>query len=101
MGRTFVSDPFAIDSSSRANRAAETARPHPQAAVVAGFVYLRRTGFTTRPCLIALALTFTRTIWPSMTARTFWMFGLNVRAVMPVTLVPTPPRYFALPRWVI
>jgi len=27
--------------------------------------------------------------------------GLNSRFVMPVTLVPTPPRYFALPRVVI
>src|SRR3954462_14211264 len=29
------------------------------------------------------------------------MFGLNLRAVIPVTFVPTPPRYLALPRWVI
>jgi hypothetical protein len=28
------------------------------------------------------------------------MFGLNLRAVTPVTFVPTPPRYFALPRCV-
>jgi len=32
--------------------------------------------------------------------KTFWMFGLNLRAVMPVILVPTPPRYLALPRCV-
>ena len=25
-------------------------------------------------------------------------FGLNLRRVMPVTLVPTPPKYFCLPR---
>ena len=30
--------------------------------------------------------------------RTRCKFGLNCRLVMPVTLVPTPPRYFALPR---
>src|SRR4051794_10817076 len=33
-----------------------------------------------------------------------WMrcrFGLNVRREMPVHLVPTPPRYFALPRVVM
>src|SRR4051794_28612296 len=29
-----------------------------------------------------------------------WRFGLKTRRVMPVHLVPTPPRYFALPRWV-
>ena len=32
---------------------------------------------------------------------TFCKFGLNVRREIPVTLVPTPPRYFALPRCVI
>lgn len=29
---------------------------------------------------------------------TFCKFGLNLRRVIPVTFVPTPPRYFALPR---
>src|SRR5882757_11478143 len=67
----------------------------------AGLTYLRRTGLTTMPQRIALALTLIRTIRPLTTARTFWMFALNLRAVMPVVLVPTPPRYFALPRWVI
>src|SRR5580658_5004159 len=66
-----------------------------------GLVYLRRTGLTIRPALMALALTLILTICPSTTARTFWMFGRNLRAVIPVILVPTPPRYFALPRWVI
>src|ERR1700722_1200426 len=28
------------------------------------------------------------------------MFGLNLRLLMPVIFVPTPPRYLALPRWV-
>src|SRR5262249_59160711 len=27
-----------------------------------------------------------------------WRLGRNVRRLMPVTLRPTPPRYFALPR---
>src|SRR3954468_1697706 len=49
---------------------------------------------------IALALTLMRTILPPTTARTFCIFGLNLREEMPVILVPTPPRYFALPRWV-
>ena len=30
-----------------------------------------------------------------------WRFGRNIRRLMPVHLVPTPPRYFALPRDVI
>src|SRR5205823_367461 len=71
------------------------------AAAAAGLVYFLRTGFTITPLRIALVLTFTRTIRPSITARTFWIFGLNLRAVIPVTLVPTPPRYLAFPRWVI
>src|SRR4051794_12009649 len=50
---------------------------------------------------MALVLTLMRTIWPSTTARTFWMLGRNLRDVIPVTFVPTPPRYLALPRWVI
>src|SRR5207253_8785949 len=49
---------------------------------------------------MALALTLMRMILPSTTARTFWMLGLNLREEMPVILVPTPPRYLALPRWV-
>src|SRR4051794_6183060 len=53
------------------------------------------------PLRIALVLTLIRTIRPSITARTFWILGLNLRAVIPVTFVPTPPRYLALPRWVI
>src|SRR5439155_12126817 len=53
------------------------------------------------PLRIALALTLMRMTRPLTTARTFWMFALNLRAVMPVTLVPTPPRYLALPRCVI
>jgi hypothetical protein len=31
-------------------------------------------------------------------ARTFCTLGLNFLFVMPVTFLPTPPRYFALPR---
>lgn len=27
-----------------------------------------------------------------------WRLGMNRRRVMPVILVPTPPKYFALPR---
>src|SRR6476646_935817 len=70
-------------------------------AEAASGLYFRLTGFTTRPLRMALVLTLVRTIWPSITARTRWMFGRNLRAVMPVTFVPTPPRYLALPRWVI
>src|SRR5438132_13352300 len=64
------------------------------------FSYLRRTGLITMPLRIALALTLMRTTRPFTTARTFWMFALNLRAVTPGVLVPTPPRDFALPRWV-
>src|SRR3954464_13684252 len=70
------------------------------AAAVSGFLYVRRTGLTTMPMRIALAETLMRPILPFTTARTFWIFGLNFRAVIPVVLVPTPPRYLALPRWV-
>lgn len=47
---------------------------------------------------MALAETLIRQTLPSITARTFWMFGLNLRLDIPVTLRPTPPRYLALPR---
>ena len=33
----------------------------------------------------------------AVVVRTFCKFGRNARRVMPVILVPTPPRYFALP----
>ena len=33
--------------------------------------------------------------------RAFCKFGVNVRREIPVTFVPTPPRYLALPRVVI
>jgi len=49
---------------------------------------------------MALVDTLRRTILPPIRARTFWILGLNLRLVRPVTLVPTPPRYLALPRWV-
>ena len=35
---------------------------------------------------------------PSTTHRTFCRFGLNFRRLVPVIFLPTPPRYFALPR---
>src|SRR5690606_21458654 len=35
---------------------------------------------------------------PSAATLTRCRFGLNLRRAIPVTLVPTPPRYFALPR---
>ncbi len=59
---------------------------------------LRFGGLTTSPIRIALAETLIRQTLPSTTARTFWMFGLNLRRVTPVTFRPTPPRYLALPR---
>lgn len=34
----------------------------------------------------------------TVVVRTFCKLGKNVRRVMPVTFVPTPPRYFAFPR---
>jgi hypothetical protein len=61
---------------------------------------LRCLGLRTRPPRMALVETLMRTIWPLMTARMRWMLGLNFREEMPVILVPTPPRYLALPRWV-
>ena len=60
--------------------------------------HVLRSGLTTRPIRIALAETLIRQILPSTTARTRWMFGLNFRLVIPVTFLPIPPRYFALPR---
>ena len=47
---------------------------------------------------MALADTFTRVTLPLTTARTFWMFGLKRLRVIPVIFLPTPPKYFALPR---
>src|ERR1700677_4312095 len=38
-------------------------------------------------------------VLPTVTC-TFCRFGLNWRREMPVTLVPTPPKYLALPRMV-
>jgi hypothetical protein len=35
---------------------------------------------------------------PAVVMRTRWRFGLNSRRLMPVTFVPTPPRYLARPR---
>src|SRR3954462_14617318 len=39
-------------------------------------------------------------LWLPLAVETFTRcrFGLNVRRVMPVTFVPTPPKYFFLPR---
>jgi hypothetical protein len=59
---------------------------------------LRLRGFWTRPIRIALAETLILQTVPLTTARTFWMFGLNLLLVMPVIFLPTPPRYLALPR---
>jgi hypothetical protein len=47
---------------------------------------------------MAFAETFILQTFPSITARIFWMFGLNFLFVIPVTFLPTPPRCFALPR---
>src|SRR5215213_2701488 len=47
---------------------------------------------------MALVLTLMRWTEPSITARTVWMLGLNLRLERPVIFVPTPPRYLALPR---
>src|SRR5262245_40247610 len=44
------------------------------------------------------AATLRRTLRPSTMARTFWTFGLNVRLVLPVVFLPTPPFDFARPR---
>src|SRR5436309_1107892 len=47
-----------------------------------------------------MELTATRIVFtvPLISTLTRCRFGLNLRLVMPVTLRPTPPRYFALPR---
>jgi hypothetical protein len=50
---------------------------------------------------MALAETLILQTLPSTMARTFWMFGLNLRLVTPVMFLPTPPRYLALPRLAI
>src|SRR5437762_1589601 len=55
-------------------------------------------GRWTRPLRIALTHTRTVCTLPSMTILMRCRFGLKVRLVMPVTLRPTPPKYFALPR---
>lgn len=74
-------------------------------AVVFGFSTVgRRNGF----CLTSFVTLPERMHWvqtssdvlvpcPTVTRRR-WRFGLNFRREMPVTFVPTPPRYFALPR---
>ena len=49
---------------------------------------------------IALVETLMRCTEPSTIAVTVWMLGRKRRLVLPVILVPTPPRYLALPRWV-
>ena len=69
-------------------------------AAAAGAFQFRLIGFTISPMRMAFVETLIRQMRPSMTARTRWIFGLNLRLVLPVTLVPTPPRYLALPRWV-
>jgi hypothetical protein len=50
---------------------------------------------------MALAETLILQTLPLTTARTFCIFGLNFLLEMPVTLLPTPPRYLALPRLAI
>jgi hypothetical protein len=47
---------------------------------------------------MALAETLILQTLPFTTARTLCIFGLNFLFVLPVTLLPTPPRYLALPR---
>ena len=50
---------------------------------------------------MALAETLILQALPLTMARTFCRFGLNVRLLMLVIFLPTPPRYFAFPRRVI
>ena len=57
------------------------------------------TGLTTKPPRMADADTHTFFTTPSMTQRTFCRFGLNFRRLVPRIFLPTPPRYFALPRY--
>src|SRR5687767_11414902 len=57
------------------------------------------TGLTTSPLRIAEADTHTFFTSPSTTHLTFWRFGLNFRRLVPRIFLPTPPRYFALPRY--
>jgi hypothetical protein len=57
------------------------------------------TAFRTTPDLRHCVQTNTRRLLPSgKTTRTRCRFGLNFRRVIPVIFVPTPPKYFALPR---
>ena len=58
-----------------------------------------RTAFCTAP--LRMHCTHTRAVFVvplAVVIFTRWRLGLNCRRVMPVILVPTPPRYFALPR---
>src|SRR5262245_52790526 len=59
----------------------------------------RLTGFFTSP--LRMALTATRIVLtvPLISTLTRCRFGRNRRLVVPVILRPTPPRYFALPRY--
>ena len=41
------------------------------------------------------AATFIRTTLPFTTTRIFWMLALNLRADLPVILMPTPPLAFS------
>ena len=57
------------------------------------------TSFVTLPPLMHWVHTRSDEFVPLPTVtRIRWRFGLNFRFVMPVIYVPTPPRYFALPR---
>src|SRR5262245_10844258 len=61
-----------------------------------GFTF---TGLTTRPLRMAAADTQTFFTSPSTRHFTFWRFRLNFRRLVPRIFLPTPPRYFALPRY--
>ena len=58
-----------------------------------------RTTFVTAPLRRHCVHTWTA-LWLPFAVETFTRckFGLNVRRLMPVIFVPTPPKYFFLPR---
>jgi hypothetical protein len=73
--------------------------PFPETPVVYVVWMMGRMGFCTTPlrkqCTQILILVEPP---PGMATWIFWMFGLNLRAVMPVIFFPTPPDFLALPR---
>src|SRR5262245_29151106 len=71
-------------------------KPSAQPVMVANGLFLP--GRWTRPLRMHWAQTRDRLVSPSTTTLMRWRFGLNIRLLVPVIFLPTPPRYLAFPR---